>query len=114
MLELVIVRVPGDVAVVSRSSKYAKFSDPSWQAGYRIGLSGSEYFMPLGVTDHTLFAEGYALGKRLFEDLKVKRTTETPAPSLNGGHEVLPDPASAGPFISRHLGRSCPGALIDA
>ena len=61
--------------MTSRSSKYAKFANPSWQAGYRIGLSWSEYFVPLGITDRMLFVEGFALGRRLFEDLKVKRTT---------------------------------------
>ena len=59
--------------MTNRSSKYTKFAAPSWQAGYRIGVSGSEYFVPLGITDRMLFVEGFAFGRKLFEDLKAKR-----------------------------------------
>jgi hypothetical protein len=61
--------------MTNRSSKYTKFADHSWQAGYRIGVSGSEYFVPLGIIDRMLFVEGFAFGRKLVEDLKAKRTT---------------------------------------
>src|SRR5215472_2670406 len=33
-------------------------------------------FVPLGITDRMLFVEGFAFGRKLFEDLKAKRTTK--------------------------------------
>jgi hypothetical protein len=59
-----------------KASKFKKLAAPSWQAGFRAGSIGALYVVPPNV-NHTLWGDGYLIGRRVYMRLQKHRAHPT-------------------------------------